>query len=150
MTRFIGSISSNCKYTLCSVRFWAAVAGYLALLIFATADNYHSGAAVWYLLRLSRAFGSYYFSLVICALPHGVVCGGMVRRTVCLYLCKNRQKRICRFGDPIFIFKCLFCSVYRNISVYRDLLLDKSYHKRRERHSIHTANSGLRQRRTVV
>lgn len=69
MTRIFGSISSNCKYNLRSVRFWAAVAGYLALLIFATADNYHSGAAVWYLLRLSRDFGSFYFSLVICALP---------------------------------------------------------------------------------
>ena len=69
MTRILRNISSNCKYTLCSVRFWAAVAGYLAMLIFATSDYYHSGAAVWYLLRLSRAFGSYYFSLVICALP---------------------------------------------------------------------------------
>lgn len=69
MTRILRNISSNCKYTLRSVRFWAAVAGYLALLIFATADYYHSGAAVWYLLRISRSFGSYYFSLVICALP---------------------------------------------------------------------------------
>lgn len=69
MTRIFGSILSNCKYTLRSVRFWAAVAGYLALLIFATSDNYHSGAEVWYLLRASREFGSYYFSLVICALP---------------------------------------------------------------------------------
>lgn len=73
MTRIFGSVSSHCKYTLCSVRFWAAVAGYLSLLIFATADNYHSKAAVWYLLRLSRAFGSYYFSLVICALPGAAI-----------------------------------------------------------------------------
>ncbi|MDE7229601.1 MAG: hypothetical protein K2N56_03895, partial [Oscillospiraceae bacterium] len=69
MTRILGSILSNCKYVLRSVKFWAAVAGYLALLVFATADFYHSKAGVWYLLRLSRAFGSYYFSLVICALP---------------------------------------------------------------------------------
>ncbi len=69
MTRILESVSSNCKYTLCSARFRAAVAGYLAMLIFATADYYQPGANVWYLLRLSRAFGSYYFSLVICALP---------------------------------------------------------------------------------
>lgn len=69
MTKICGNISTNCKYILRSVRFWAAVAGYLALLVFATADFYHSKAEVWYLLRLSRAFGSYYFSLVICALP---------------------------------------------------------------------------------
>ncbi len=69
MTRIFGNISANCKYILRSGRFWAAVGGYLALLIFATADYYHSGAEVWYLLHFSRAFGSYYFSLVICAVP---------------------------------------------------------------------------------
>lgn len=69
MTRIFGNISTNCKYILRSARFWAAVAGYLALLIFATSDYYHSGEEVWYLLHFSRAFGSYYFSLVICALP---------------------------------------------------------------------------------
>lgn len=69
MTRIFGSILSNCKYTLSSARFWAAVAGYLTLLIFATADYYHSEAEVWYLLHYSRTFGSYYFNLVICALP---------------------------------------------------------------------------------
>lgn len=69
MMRIFRSISSNCKYNLRSIRFCAAIAGYLLLLVFATADHYHSGAEVWYLLRLSRDSGSYYFSLVICALP---------------------------------------------------------------------------------
>lgn len=69
MTRIFKSILSNCKYVFRSVRFWAAVAGYLALLIFATSDFYHLGAEVWYLLRCSRAFGFEFFGLVICALP---------------------------------------------------------------------------------
>lgn len=69
MKRIFGNIYLNCKRSVCSVRFLAAVAGYLSLLIFATSDYYHSGAEVWYLLHYSRTFGSYYFSLVICALP---------------------------------------------------------------------------------
>ena len=69
IAKIFGNISSNLKYLFRSVKFWAAIAGYLALLIFATSDYNHETAEVWYLLRYSRAFGSYYFSLVICALP---------------------------------------------------------------------------------
>ncbi len=73
MTRILRSVFSNLKYTFRSARFLAAVAGYLALLVFATADFYNKNSAVWYLLRCAKSFGSFFFCLVICALPGAAI-----------------------------------------------------------------------------
>lgn len=69
MKRIFSNVFLNCKRSVYSIRFLAAIAGFLLLQLFATSDYYHSGAAVWYLLRYSKTFGSDYFNLVICALP---------------------------------------------------------------------------------